>query len=108
MAKFIEFNVVGNATTWENGKHLIGVNDILGCLQVAPANVKIFTASAIEVTLTLSIDPASSSAPTLTDGRVAEAIGAALTANPGGVKSKVFLPKDDNGAQIYINNIAIA
>jgi len=107
MAKFIEFNVTGNGTSWENGKRLIGVSEILGLYQVAPANVKIFTASAIEVTLTLSIDPASFSAPTLTDGRVAEAINAALTANPGGVKSKVFLPKDDNGAQIYINDIAI-
>ncbi len=108
MAKFIEFNVVGNSTSWENGKNLVGVSDILGLNQVAPANVKIFTASAIEVTLTLSIDPASFSAPTLTDGRVVEAIGAALTANPGGVKSKVFLPKDDNGAQMYINDITIA
>jgi len=108
MAKFIEFEVTGNSTSWENGKRLIGVNDILGAYQVAPANVKIFTASSIEITITLSIDRASYSAPTLTDGRVAEAIGAALTANPGGVKSKVFLPKDNNGAQLYANDIAIA
>ena len=108
MAKFIEFNVVGSSTAWENGRQFIGVNDIVGAVQVAPANVKIFTASAIEVTLTLSIDPTGFSAPTLTDGRVVEAIGDALAANPGGIKSKVFLPKDDNGAQMYINDLAIA
>lgn len=108
MAKFIEFNVVGNGTAWENGKQFIGINDIIGAVQVAPANVKIFTDNAREVTLTLSIDPTGFSAPTLTDGRVVEAIGNALTANPGGVKVEVLLPKDDNGAQLYINDITIA
>ena len=108
MAKFIEFEVTGNGTSWENGKRVIGVDDIVGVYQVAPANVKIFTASSIEVTITLSIDKDSYSAPTLTDGRVAEAINDALTIDTVGLKSKVTLPKDDNGAQLYANDIAIS
>ena len=39
---------------------------------------------------------------------VRDAINYALTANPGGVKAKVSLPKDDAGAQMYWSNIAIA
>ncbi len=43
-------------------------------------------------------------------GKTASGLGTkafnyALTANPGGIKAKVFLGKDDNGDQMYIRNV---
>ena len=62
------------------------------------------------ITVTLSTSKTSAVNPTLTSNKGAKAINDALTANPGGVKSKVFLPKDDAGTplQMYVNDIAIA
>ena len=44
----------------------------------------------------------------MTSGLATKAFNYALTANPGGVKAKVFLGKDDNGDQMYIRNVNFA
>jgi len=44
----------------------------------------------------------------MTSNLGANAINRALTANPGGVKATVRWGEDDNGAQMYVHNVAFA
>ena len=112
MARFISFSVIGNASQYKNCDHLVGSDDILSILQTADQTVTIIvkgTSTADDViTLTASTSTTAQANPVSAVGApLTTAINYALTANPGGVKAKVSLPVDDNGAQIYWSDIAI-
>tara|TARA_A100000171_G_C2101900_1_gene130175 strand:- start:39 stop:383 length:345 start_codon:yes stop_codon:yes gene_type:complete len=114
MAKFIELEVIGNSNDFENGKHLINAEHVSTVNQTADQTVVVTldggSVASDFITITLSTSTTSAVNPTLTSNKGAKAINDALTANPGGIKSKVFFPKDDAGtpAQIYVHNIAVA
>ncbi len=84
MAKFIEINSSGSGL--EGGKILIGVNAINGVVAASGTETVIkFNGAALdEATITHTT--------TSTTPSVRDAVNAALTANPGGVKAKVQLP----------------
>ncbi len=111
-ASFIAFEVVGAVNDWENGEILVNKDNIIGIYQVADNNIEILTnggtpGDKVEITLG---DAASGAivSPVMASGLGTKAFNYALTANPGGVKAKVFLGKDDNGAQMYIRNVNFA
>lgn len=109
MAKFIAFDVVEATNDWENGEQLVNVETIVGVYQTADNNVEILTSGGtpgdkVEITLSTTASGAFVS-PVMTSGLATKAFNYALTANPGGVKAKVFLGKDDNGDQMYIRNV---
>tara|TARA_R100001594_G_scaffold3331_2_gene12568 strand:+ start:5526 stop:5861 length:336 start_codon:yes stop_codon:yes gene_type:complete len=111
MAKFISMEVVANANDWENGQQLINVEQITGVQQSADETVDIYLAGGTpgdKVTLTLTTDPTGIANPVMTSNLGANAINRALTANPGGVKATVRWGEDDNGAQMYVRNVAFA
>lgn len=113
MARFISFSVLGNASQYKNCDHLVNVDDILNVLQTADQTVTIIvkgTSAADDIiTLTASTSSSAQVTPVSAAGApLTTAINYAITANPGGVKAKVSLPKDDAGAQMYWSNIAIA
>ena len=109
MAKFIAFEVVGATNDWENGEHLVNVDTIVGVYQTADNAVEILTNGGTpgdKVELTLSTSPSGGFvSPVMTSGLATKAFNYALTANPGGVKAKVYLGVDDNGDQMFIRNI---
>lgn len=112
MAKFIAFDVVEATNDWENGEQLVNVETIVGVYQTADNNVEILTnggtpGDKVEITLSTTASGAFVS-PVMTSGLATKAFNYALTANPGGVKAKVFLGKDDNGDQMYIRNVNFA
>ena len=112
MAKFIAFDVVAATNDWENGEQLVNVETIVGVYQTADNNVEILTnggtpGDKVEITLSTTASGAFVS-PVMTSGLATKAFNYALTANPGGVKAKVFLGKDDNGDQMYIRNVNFA
>lgn len=109
MAKFIAFDVVEATNDWENGEQLVNVETIVGVYQTADNNVEILTSGGtpgdkVEITLSTTASGAFVS-PVMTSGLATKAFNYALTANPGGVKAKVYLGKDDNGDQMYIRNV---
>ena len=110
MAKFIAFDVVNASNDWENGEQLVNVETIVGVYQTADNAVEILTnggtpGDKVEITISTSETPGSFPAPVMTSALGTKAFNYALTANPGGVKAKVFLGKDDNGDQMYIRNV---
>jgi|TARA_R100000482_G_C5072903_1_gene122327 hypothetical protein len=111
MAKFIALEVVGNTNDFENGEQLLNVDQVTGVQQSSDSVVEIFLAGGTpgdKVSVTLSTSQTSSVAPVMTSNLGAKAFNFALTANPGGVKAKVFLGVDGNGDQMYIHNVAFA
>ncbi len=111
MAKFISMEVVGNAHDYENGQQLLNVNQITGVQQSADQTVEVYLAGGTpgdKVTITLSTSTSGAVNPVMTTNLGANAINRALTANPGGVKATVNWGVDDNGAQMYVNNVAFA
>ena len=112
MAKFISFEVVGNGTAVENGEYIVNQEAVILAKQTQPQTVQLFltnTAAAQDkLDITLSKSSTSSVPPVLTSNKGALAFNYALTANPGGVKAKVFLPVDDNGDQIYVHDVAFS
>ena len=111
MAKFIALEVVGNNNDYENGEHLINVDQVTGVQQSADQTVDIYLAGGTpgdKVTVTLSTSQTAQVAPVMASNLGVKAFNFALTANPGGVKAKVFLGVDGNGAQMYISNISFA
>lgn len=113
MARFISFPVIGNASQYKNCDHLVNVDDILSVLQSADATVAIVvkgtTTGDDVITLSASIDASAQVTPVSAAGApLTTAINYAITANPGGVKARVSLPVDDNGAQIYWSNIVLS
>ncbi|MCP4991770.1 MAG: hypothetical protein GY928_38630 [Colwellia sp.] len=95
MAKFIEINSSGSGLA--GGKILLGVNNINGVIAASATTTVIkFNGGGLdEATIThTSVGTVPS---------VRDAVNAALTANPGGVKAKVNLP-----AGITVSAVAIA
>jgi hypothetical protein len=111
MAKFIALEVVGNSNDFENGEHLINVDQVTGIQQDADQTVDIYLAGGTpgdKVTVTLSTSQTSQVNPVMSSNLGVKAFNFALTANPGGVKAKVFLGVDDAGDQMYIRDISFA
>jgi len=112
MAKFISFKVQDNASQYLNVEHLISVDGIIAVEQTADQTVRLIldnsTSAHKIVTFTAQIDPAGTPANPVyaTGAPLAAAVNYALTGNPGGVKSKVFAPVDDNNAKVYFTDIA--
>ncbi len=115
MAKFIKFNIVGNASEFENGELLVNVDQI-GKIEQTAAQTLVLTfvpgaTNIVTLTVTASTvaDSASASNPTYATGApLKQAVNKALTANPGGVKASVQAPKDDSGAVVYFVDYAFA
>tara|TARA_R100000353_G_scaffold57605_1_gene45567 strand:+ start:6277 stop:6621 length:345 start_codon:yes stop_codon:yes gene_type:complete len=112
MAKFISLKVQDNASQYLNVEHLINVDGIIAVEQTADQTVRLIldnsTSAHKIVTFTAQVDPSGTPANPVygTGAPLASAINYALTANPGGVKAKVFAPVDDNGAKVYFTDIA--
>lgn len=112
MAKFISFKVQDNASQFLNVEHLISVDGIIAVEQSAAQTVKLILNNSVtgygSVEFTAKIDPAGTPANPVyaTGAPLASAVNYALTGNPGGVKSKVFAPADDNNAKVYFTDIA--
>jgi hypothetical protein len=107
MAKYISINVVssvdsgiGAADSFQDGEHLINVDQIVEVSQTSATNVTILLESAIVAADTIVITPSTTQtgavvAPTNTAGALyRDALNYSLTANPGGVKSKCVLGFD--------------
>jgi len=95
MAKFIEINSSGAGLA--GGKILLGVNNINGVIAASATTTVIkFNGGGLdEATIThTSVG---------TTPSVRDAVNAALTANPGGVKAKVNLPSG-----VTVSGVAIA
>ncbi len=112
MAKFLSFEVVGNAAAVENGEYIVNQEAVILAKQTAPQTVQLFltnTAAAQDkLDITLSTSTSSQVNPSFSSNKAALAFNYALTANPGGVKAKVFLPVDDDGNQIYVHDVAFS
>ena len=112
MAKFLSFEVVGNAAAVENGEYIVNQEAVILVKQTAVQTVQVFltnTAAAQDkLDITLSTSTSSQVNPVFTSNKAALAFNYALTANPGGVKAKVFLPVDDNGDQVYVSDVAFS
>lgn len=112
MAKFLSFEVVGNAAAVENGEYIVNQEAVILIKQTAVQTVQVFltnTAAAQDkLDITLSTSTSSQVNPLFTSNKAALAFNYALTANPGGVKAKVFLPVDDNGDQVYVSDVAFS
>ena len=95
MAKFIEITSTG--TGLNGGKILLGVNNINGVIAATGTTTVIkFNGGGLdEATITHT--------NTGTTPSVRDAVNAALTANPGGVKAKVNLPTG-----ITVSSVGIA
>ena len=111
MAKFIALKVQDNASQYKNTEHLVNVDAIIAVEQTADQTVRLILDNATTahkiVTFTAKVDPAGTPAnPVYAAGApLASAISSALTANPGGVKAKVFAPADDNKAKVFFTDI---
>lgn len=109
-SSFIAFEVVNATEGYENGEVLINKQNIIGVTQLSQGNVTILTtggAPGDQIGVSLSTTASGAIVlPSMATGLGTKAFNYALTANPGGVKAKVFLGKDDAGDQIYIRNVA--
>jgi hypothetical protein len=119
MAKYISINVVSNAdsgvagaSTFGDGEHLINVDQIIEITQAAVGTVTVLLDSAVAaadtIVLTASIQSTGAATgagnvPVNTAGALLkEALNYALTANPGGVKSKCVLGYDQAAATVAL------
>tara|TARA_B100000902_G_C27211369_1_gene864536 strand:+ start:225 stop:572 length:348 start_codon:yes stop_codon:yes gene_type:complete len=115
MAKFIEFNVVGNASSYLNTKHLINASLITEIKQTAAQTLEVVINAVPSgkdtITLTASTSTSAQANPTNTTGApLGDAVKSAMTANPGGIKASAQLGKDQAATplQMYWSNIAWA
>jgi len=115
MAKFIEFNVVGNASSYLNTKHLINASLITEIKQTAAQTLEVVINAVPSgkdtITLTASTSSSAQANPTNTTGApLGDAVKSAMTANPGGIKASAQLGKDQAATplQMYWSNIAWA
>lgn len=111
MAKFIAIEVSNNASDFLNGEHLVAVDQVTAIEMTADQTVGIVlsnsTSSHKQVTLTAQIDVNTTPAnPNYSGNELEQAVNYALTANPGGVKAKVFAPKDADGKKVYFTDIS--
>ena len=112
-SSFIAFEVINSiGGNFDNGEQLINRDNIVAVQQTAVGTCKILTntptATQNEIEVQVSTSKTASIAPAMTSGLITKAVNYALTANPGGVKAKVFLGKDDNGDQMYVRNIVFS
>ena len=115
MAKFIEFNVMGNASSYLNTKHLLNVDLISEIKQTAAQTLEVQLNAVPSgkdlVTLTASTSTSSQVNPTNSTGApLGDAVKSAMTANPGGVKASAQLGKDQAATplQMYWSDIVWA
>jgi hypothetical protein len=111
MAQFIAFEVVGNTNGFENGEQLLNAGQVTGVQQTSVSVIEVFFNGGTpgdKASITLSTSATGSTPPVMSSNLGAKAFNYALTANPGGIKAKVFLGLDDNGAQMYVNNVTFA
>lgn len=111
MAKFIAFDVVGNTNGFENGEQLLNAEQVTGVQQASASVIDVFFNGGTpgdKAEITLSTSATSSVPPVMSSNLGAKAFNYALTANPGGIKAKVFLGVDDNGDQMYVYNVTFA
>ena len=115
MAKFIEFNVVGNGSSYLNTKHLINASLITEIKQTAAQTLEVVINAVPSgkdtITLTASTSTSAQANPTNTTGApLGDAVKSAMTANPGGIKASAQLGKDQAATplQMYWSNIAWA
>ncbi len=131
MAKFINFHCVNTAAAQPFGPSydvLINVEDIakIAATGATGLNAKTLVVSLKQspiatptstnpktITFGVSADTAAGTNPTLTSGSantIYDAVVRALTANPGGIKSTVSLPKDQAATplQMYFNGATYA
>jgi|TARA_X000001382_G_C3104619_1_gene157843 hypothetical protein len=112
MAKFIEFNVMGNASSYLNTKHLINTDLVTEIKQTAAQTLEVVLNAVPTgkdtVTFTASTSTSSQVNPTNSSGApLGDAVKSALTANPGGVKASAQLGKDQASTpvQMYWSDI---
>ena len=112
MAKFIEFNVQGNASNYLNTKHLINAELVTEIKQTAAQTLEVvlnaLPSGKDTVTFTASTSSSSQVNPTYASGApLGDAVKSALTANPGGVKASAQLGKDQASTplQMYWSDI---
>lgn len=114
MATFIALEVINSVGgDFDNGEQLVNRDNIVAVQQTADGTCKLLTntptstQNEIEITVGTNESGAVVS-PVMASGLITKAINYALTANPGGVKAKVFLGKDDNGDQMYFRNVVFS
>jgi len=112
MAIFIEFNVMGNASSYLNTKHLINADIVTEIKQTAAQTLEVvlnaLPSGKDTVTFTASTSSSSQVNPTNSTGApLGDAVKSALTANPGGVKASAQLGKDQatTPLQMYWSDI---
>jgi len=122
MAQFIEFNCINNAAVQPlgpNNRVLVNVDTIrtvtaTGATGANPKTVVIGFDTLVagstatnpkDLTLTVSTDKAAAVNPTITSGNtnpLVDAVRSALTANPGGVKTKCVLGNDQAATPVQM------
>jgi len=122
MAQFIEFNCINNAAVQPlgpNNRVLVNVDTIrtitaTGATGANPKTVVLgfdtlvagsTTTNPKDLTLTVSTDKAAAVNPTITSGNtnpLVDAVRSALTANPGGVKTKCVLGNDQAATPVQM------
>ena len=122
MAQFIEFNCIDNAVVQPlgpNNRVLVNVDTIrtvsaTGASGANPKTVVIGFDTLVagstatnpkDLTLTVSTDKAAAVNPTITSGNtnpLVDAVRSALTANPGGVKTKCVLGNDQAATPVQM------
>jgi hypothetical protein len=111
MATFIALEVINSiGGDFDNGEQLINKDNIVAVQQTADGTCKILTntPTATQNEIEVQVGTNQSGAivsPVMASGLITKAINYALTGNPGGVKARVFLGKDDNGDQMYVRNV---
>ena len=112
MAKFIEFNVMGNGSSYLNTKHLINTDVVTEIKQTAAQTLEVvlnaLPSGKDTVTFTASTSSSSQVNPTNSTGApLGDAVKSALTANPGGVKASAQLGRDQAATpvQMYWSDI---
>ena len=112
MAKFIEFNVMGNSSSYLNTKHLINADVVTEIKQTAAQTLEVvlnaLPSGKDTVTFTASTSTSSQVNPTNSSGApLGDSVKSALTANPGGVKASAQLGKDQASTpvQMYWSDI---
>ena len=122
MAQFIEFNCINNAAVQPlgpNNRVLVNVDTIrtitaTGATGANPKTVVLGFDTLVagstatnpkDLTLTVSTDKAAAVNPTITSGNtnpLVDAVRSALTANPGGVKTKCVLGNDQAATPVQM------
>ena len=98
--------LANNASDFLNGEHLVSAEQVTAVQMIADQTVDIVLSNSTtahkKITITAQVDVNTTPAnPNYTGNELEQAINYALTANPGGVKAKVFALKDADGKKVY-------